>query len=90
MPSTYYSDRDLNMAFEYEKVKGILVCPRCKGELVHDGDSLVCVNPETRWSYPIVDDIPRLLVDEAKELPTDDWREVMLRQGRNATTGQPG
>ena len=78
------------MAFEYEKVKGILVCPRCKGELVHDGDTLVCVNPETRWRYPIVDDIPRLLVDEAKELSVDDWREVMQRQGRDASTGLPG
>ena len=90
MPSANYSDRESDMTFEYEKVRGILVCPKCKGELVHDGDSLVCVNPETRWSYPIVDDIPRLLVDEATELPADDWREVMQRQGRDINTGQPG
>ena len=78
------------MAFEYEKVKDILVCPKCKGELIHDGDSLICVNAETRWSYPIVDDIPRLLVDEAKQLPLEDWREVMQRHGRDADSGQPG
>jgi len=76
------------MPFHYDKVKDILVCPRSKSELVLDGTALVCVNPELRLSYPVVDDIPRLLDEEASELSVDDWSAVMERHGRDATTGQ--
>ena len=46
----------------------ILVCPKCKGELEHRADepSLVC--PACRLRYPIRDDIPIMLVDEATPL----------------------
>ncbi|MGH9661781.1 MAG: Trm112 family protein [Bryobacteraceae bacterium] len=44
----------------------ILVCPVCKAtvELTADGGGLKCV--ECRRVYPIRDDIPVMLVDEAK------------------------
>lgn len=44
----------------------ILVCPACKAkvEIKSDGSGLKCV--ECRRVYPIVDDIPVMLVDEAK------------------------
>ena len=44
----------------------ILVCPACKNkvELKPDGSSLKCVS--CKRVYPIVDDIPVMLVDEAK------------------------
>ena len=43
----------------------ILACPACKGkvELKADGSGLKCV--ECRRVYPIRDDIPVMLVDEA-------------------------
>ena len=43
----------------------ILVCPKCKGELEHrpDDPSLVC--NACRLKYPVRDDIPIMLVDEA-------------------------
>ncbi len=54
----------------------ILVCPRCKGELEYqEGQpsaghppepSLVC--PACRLRYPVRDDIPIMLVDEATPL----------------------
>lgn len=46
----------------------ILACPQCKGEidLLHDGSGLVC--PACRLKYPIRDDIPVMLVDEADKL----------------------
>ena len=77
------------MSFDYEKVKNILACPTCKQPLVHDNDQLVCVNPENRLSYPIVDDIPRLLADEATELTGEEWSAVMSRHQRDAVTGKP-
>ena len=51
----------------------ILACPACKAkvELKADGSALKCV--QCRRVYPIRDDIPVMLVDEAKiENGTDD------------------
>ena len=44
----------------------ILVCPRCRGELeyVEKDSELRC--PACRLSYRIEEDIPILLIDEAK------------------------
>lgn len=44
----------------------ILACPACKNkvELKPDGSGLKCVS--CKRVYPIVDDIPVMLVDEAK------------------------
>jgi len=43
----------------------ILVCPKCKGDLnlTKNEDGLVC--KECYVKYPIQDDIPILLIDEA-------------------------
>lgn len=44
----------------------ILVCPKCLKpvSVVHDGAGLKC--PECHRVYPIKDDIPVMLVDEAE------------------------
>lgn len=46
----------------------ILRCPNCKSkvELRPDNTGLKCVNPECALLYPIRDDIPVMLIDEAK------------------------
>ena len=46
----------------------VLVCPRCKGPLRYreQESSLVC--PSCALRYPIRDDIPVMLVDEATPL----------------------
>jgi uncharacterized protein YbaR (Trm112 family) len=46
----------------------ILVCPRCRGELEYreHESSLICASCALR--YPVRDDIPIMLVDEAKPL----------------------
>ena len=46
----------------------ILACPACKAkvDLKPDGSGLKCVNPECALVYPVRDDIPVMLVDEAK------------------------
>lgn len=45
----------------------ILRCPKCKSkvELKEDKSGLKCVNHECSLVYPIRDDIPVMLVDEA-------------------------
>ena len=77
------------MSFNYQLVKDILVCPITRDDLVHEENALVSVNPERRLSYPIVDGIPRLLVDEAQELSQQEWSEVMKRHDRDGVTGKP-
>jgi len=46
----------------------ILVCPKCKGDLDYrkDANELVCQT--CRLRYEVRDDIPIMLVDEAKPL----------------------
>ena len=46
----------------------ILRCPKCKSkvELKEDQSGLRCTNSECRLVYPIRDEIPVMLVDEAK------------------------
>jgi uncharacterized protein YbaR (Trm112 family) len=76
------------MAFDFQKLENILVCPATRTALVQDGDRLVCVEPNCRLSYPIADDIPIMLVDEATELSQDEWRAVMERSDRDSGTGE--
>jgi len=46
----------------------ILACPKCKGKVRYnkEGDELVC--DACALAYPIRDDIPVMLVDEAKSV----------------------
>ena len=46
----------------------ILVCPKCKGTLEYRRDDQVLVCPACRLAYPIEDDIPVMLIDEARPL----------------------
>jgi uncharacterized protein YbaR (Trm112 family) len=45
----------------------ILVCPKCKTkvELTADKNALRCTNAECRLVYPIRDEIPVMLIEEA-------------------------
>ena len=51
-----------------KELMDILACPQCKGgiELLPDASGLVC--PVCRLKYPIREDIPIMLVDEAEKL----------------------
>ena len=46
----------------------ILACPKCKGDvhLTESGDGLVC--EACKLKYPIKDDIPVMLIDEAEKI----------------------
>lgn len=45
----------------------ILRCPKCKSEveLKNAQEALKCTNPDCSLVYPIRDDIPVMLIDEA-------------------------
>ena len=46
----------------------ILVCPKCKGPLLHRAEVVALDCARCRLRYPVRDDIPVMLVDEALPL----------------------
>jgi uncharacterized protein YbaR (Trm112 family) len=55
-----------------KKLLDILVCPVCKGKLAYDKKAGELICRLDRLAFPIRDDIPVMLVDEARELPADE------------------
>ena len=51
----------------------ILACPACKGDVRLEGDRIVCIKCGRR--YPIKDDIPIMLIDEAQGGPAEEKKE---------------
>jgi uncharacterized protein YbaR (Trm112 family) len=50
------------------KLLEILVCPICKGPLVFHKEQQELICRADRLAYPVRDDIPVMLADEAREL----------------------
>ncbi len=46
----------------------ILACPQCKGEIVPDETHANLICAACRLAYPVRDDIPVMLIDEARPL----------------------
>lgn len=55
-----------------KKLLDILVCPACKGPLVYDKSKSELVCRADKLAYPIRDDIPVMLEDEARRVPADE------------------
>ncbi|WP_303905819.1 Trm112 family protein [Thiohalomonas denitrificans] len=54
------------------KLLDILVCPLCKGPLVYEKERQELICKADRLAYPIRDDIPVMLEDEARELSPEE------------------
>jgi uncharacterized protein YbaR (Trm112 family) len=75
----------------------ILACPACKSPLEVDDEAseLVCTNTECGLAYPVRDDIPVLLVDEARkpaaaEEPADEaTRSATAGSGERMGNSEP-
>ncbi len=50
------------------ELRGLLVCPACRGELEDRPAGLGC--PACSLLYPVVDDIPQLIAEEARPYPS--------------------
>lgn len=55
-----------------KKLLDILVCPLCKSPLVYKKDSSELICKADRLAYPIKDDIPVMLEEEARPLAVDE------------------
>jgi uncharacterized protein YbaR (Trm112 family) len=51
-----------------ERLLEILVCPQCKGALEYDRDSSKLICGACKLAYPVRDDIPVMLVEEAERI----------------------
>jgi uncharacterized protein len=51
-----------------DELLAILVCPKCQGDLEYDrtAEKLICKTCGLR--YPVVDDIPVMLIEEAERI----------------------
>jgi uncharacterized protein YbaR (Trm112 family) len=52
-----------------------LVCPDCRRPLARVDNYYICSDGECRRAYPIVDDIPKLIVDDSTPLQPEEWHE---------------
>lgn len=48
------------------KLLEILACPACKGDLTYDEENQRLICEKCRLRYPIKDDIPVMLIDQAE------------------------
>ena len=55
-----------------KKLLEILVCPVCKGPLLYNKSNAELISKPDRLAYPIRDDIPVMLEEEARQLPADE------------------
>lgn len=55
-----------------KKLLEILVCPVCKGPLRHDKAKSELICKADRLAYPIRDDIPVMLEDEARRIADEE------------------
>lgn len=55
-----------------KKLLDILACPVCKGPLVYRKDEQELVCKMDRLAYPIRDDIPVMLEEEARLVPIEE------------------
>ncbi len=54
------------------KLLEILVCPLCKGPLLYKKPEQELICKPCRLGFPVRDDIPVMLEDEARKLPPEE------------------
>lgn len=54
------------------KLLDILACPVCKGPLKHDAEGKELVCRHDRLAFPIRDEIPVMLEDEARKISAEE------------------
>ena len=54
------------------KLLDVLVCPVCKGDLIYKKDSNELICRFDKLAYPIRDDIPVMLEEEARSVSSEE------------------
>jgi uncharacterized protein len=54
-----------------QKLLDILICPNCHGDVEYlETESVIVCRGECKYRYPVRDDIPVMLIDEAEKPET--------------------
>ncbi len=59
-----------------KKLLDILVCPVTKGPLIYDKEKQELISKSARLAYPIRDDIPVMLEDEARTVNEEELEKL--------------
>lgn len=65
----------------------VLVCPEDHGELLYVPTDACLYNPRLRRKYPVVDDIPVMLVDEAVPVVDEAEHDRLVATAETTTGG---
>ncbi|HUY63868.1 MAG TPA: Trm112 family protein [Acidimicrobiales bacterium] len=68
----------------------VLACPEDKGPLLYFADEQLLYNPRLRRSYPVRDDIPVMLVDEASPVDDSEHERLMAKAEGGGVTSTLG
>lgn len=58
-----------------QSLLSILVCPVCQSGLVYDKQNEVLICKIDKLAYPIVDGVPRMLIDQAQNISLDELKQ---------------
>jgi uncharacterized protein YbaR (Trm112 family) len=64
-------------------LRELLVCPRDKNDLSHEGTYLIC---DQGHRYAVIDDVPILLVSEAEQTHVEGTRALAVAESGDAST----
>lgn len=57
-----------------KKLMEILACPVTKGPLIYDENKQELISTSARLAYPIRDDIPVMLEEEARQIDEEEYQ----------------
>jgi uncharacterized protein len=70
------AEKEMPMSLDPQLLE-ILVCPEDKGSLVYVESEGVLLNERLRRTYPVRDDIPVMLIDEASQVSEDEAQRLL-------------
>jgi uncharacterized protein YbaR (Trm112 family) len=69
-----------------QQLLDILACPEDKGPLLYFGDEDLLYNPRLKRSYPIREDIPIMLIDEASAVDDETHERLTAKAAADGIT----
>ena len=63
-----------------KKLLDILACPVTKGSLIYDTDNQELISLSARLAYPIQDEIPVMLEEEARQLSDEEYEHYKKKK----------
>ncbi|WP_395947157.1 Trm112 family protein [Caedibacter taeniospiralis] len=58
-----------------QNLLSILVCPVCQSHVIYDKKNRQLVCKADKLAYPIIDEVPRMLVEEARKLTLQEVKQ---------------